>query len=57
MQLIIFRNHNNLKDVINNALSSKTMLIKYFSMNKTNLNAGQYLYKNFREEFVWDKKN
>jgi len=55
MQLITFRNHNNLKGIINNELSSKTMLTEYFSMNKINLHARQHLYKNFPEKFVWDK--
>jgi len=52
MQLITFINHNNLKDIINDKLSLKRMLTEYFSMNKTNLNARQYLYKNSPEKFV-----
>ncbi|KAL5537485.1 hypothetical protein UlMin_042343 [Ulmus minor] len=55
-QLITFRKSENVENVINNDFSSRSMLIEYFRMNKTDKKARCLLYKQFLEHFVLEQE-
>ncbi|KAG5568700.1 hypothetical protein H5410_064280 [Solanum commersonii] len=58
-QFISFRTTTNLNSVLNNPVVKRTMLTKFFSMNKTNQAAIELnlLYKEFPEHFVWSTRD
>ncbi|XP_075512261.1 uncharacterized protein LOC142547728 [Primulina tabacum] len=56
-QCITFWRNQNLENVIQHELTSKTMLTEFFHMCSINSKARSYLYAEFPEHYVWDKRN
>ncbi|KAL7145368.1 hypothetical protein ABFS83_07G078200 [Erythranthe nasuta] len=58
-QPLRFGLHQSLEQLLQNPLSSKTMLTEFFWMNSNDSNAKhlKLLYKEFPEYFVWDSKS
>ncbi|KAL5542376.1 hypothetical protein UlMin_010086 [Ulmus minor] len=56
-QLITFKKTDKLDRIINNDFASRSMLTKYFNMNKTNEKAKSLLYNQFPEHFVWNQRD
>ncbi|KAK2665791.1 hypothetical protein Ddye_004365 [Dipteronia dyeriana] len=56
-QLVTFKKSDSLSNVLRSDLSSRTMLAKFFRLNKSNNQAQTLLYKNIPEYFVWDQTN
>ncbi|XP_012841191.1 PREDICTED: uncharacterized protein LOC105961508 [Erythranthe guttata] len=58
-QPLRFGLHQPLEKLLQNPISSKTMLTEFFWMNSNDLNAKhlKLLYKEFPEYFVWDSKS
>lgn len=56
-QVVTFRKSDNLDHIIGNDFSRKSMLIEFFSMNKTNDKAWTLLDKEFPKHFVWHQQD
>ncbi|XP_062202004.1 uncharacterized protein LOC133904523 [Phragmites australis] len=55
MHMVAYKATANLNDVVNQEKSKRSMLTKYFHMNRVYLFAWQFLYKEFPEHFRWLK--
>lgn len=55
MQVVGFRNHDNLLSIVNNKRASRTMLTEFFSLNCQQ--GLHFLYAEFPKHFVWDYQN
>ena len=56
-QPVTFKRSDNLDSLIKNYFDTKSMLTKYFLMNKINDKAQTLLYKEFLEYFVWNQQD
>lgn len=56
-QFVSYHANQNLGNLVVWNHVSKTMLTEYFSMCATSVDARKYLYKEFSEHYVWDKKS
>ncbi|XP_057791099.1 uncharacterized protein LOC131008223 [Salvia miltiorrhiza] len=56
-QFVAYHASQNLQNLLVWDHASKTMLTEYFSMCATSEKARKYLYKEFPEHYVWDKKD
>ena len=52
-----FRKFDHLNRIINNDFYTKSMLTKYFSINKTSDKSQTLLYKEFSNHFVWNQQD
>ncbi|KAG2209273.1 hypothetical protein INT47_005565 [Mucor saturninus] len=55
-ETVYFAEGANLSDVLANSASKNTTLTAWFNINRTDLNANQYLYHEFPEYYTWQKK-
>ena len=56
-QNVNFRANSDLRNVVTNPNSSRTMLTEYFRMNSVNAHARTLFYRQFPEDFVWQFPN
>ncbi|XP_028060049.1 uncharacterized protein LOC114263666 [Camellia sinensis] len=54
MQLVNFKEKDNLPSVLQFGRASRTMLTEYFATNKANTSTRQWLYSEFPEHYVWN---
>jgi hypothetical protein len=57
MQIVRYKNSDNLKNVIDAESSSRTMLTEYFRMNSIDSYARNFLYKDFPEFYIWQRNH
>ncbi|KAL5556293.1 hypothetical protein UlMin_038529 [Ulmus minor] len=55
-QLVTYRKYDNLTTVVRRDDTHRTMLTEFFQMNLRNEKAKTLLYKQFPQQFVWDKR-
>ncbi|XP_012837726.1 PREDICTED: uncharacterized protein LOC105958267 [Erythranthe guttata] len=55
-QSVTYWTNQNLENILGWDQTSKTMLTEYFSMCAKSADAKKYLYREFPEHYVWDKK-
>jgi hypothetical protein len=55
MHMVAYKSTNNLNNVVQSEKSQRSMLIEYFLLNRTNPAAYKYLYREFPEQFTWNK--
>lgn len=56
MQFMQFNSNENLDDILSNERRSRTTLTDFFRVNSERPRGPKYLYSEFIEHFVWDKK-
>ncbi|CAG8740328.1 23639_t:CDS:2 [Dentiscutata erythropus] len=56
-QTVIFSQNTELNNIINDDQYKKTILTKYFKINKNDPNAKNYFYHEFPRYYVWNKMN
>ncbi|XP_027166288.1 uncharacterized protein LOC113766278 [Coffea eugenioides] len=56
-QCVTYWKNQNLKNLLQWDHVSKTMLTEFFNFNRRNQENKRYLYKEFPEHYVWDKKD
>lgn len=56
-QSVTYWENQNLQNILLWDHASKTMLTEYFSMCSRSIEARKYLYREFPEHYVWDKKH
>ncbi|XP_028112702.1 uncharacterized protein LOC114310811 [Camellia sinensis] len=54
MQLVNFKEEDNLPSALQSGRASRTMLTEYFATNKENTSARQWVYFEFPENYVWN---
>ncbi|CAG8585914.1 3826_t:CDS:1 [Cetraspora pellucida] len=56
-QTVAFSRDANLENIINDDKNERTMLTEYFRMNETDVDARNYLYREFPRYYIWNKTN
>ena len=55
MHMVAYKSTDNLNNVVQSEKSQRSMLTKYFNVNRSNPAAHEYLYREFPEHFTWNK--
>ncbi|XP_024980907.1 uncharacterized protein LOC112517764 [Cynara cardunculus var. scolymus] len=53
-QLVRFRENDIMADIVDRERDKSSMLTAFFERNKTDMNARQYLYKDFPKHYTWN---
>jgi hypothetical protein len=56
MHMVAYGPTDDLRQVVNREWSQKSMLIEYFRMNSVDPFVTMFLYREFREYYIWDKR-